>query len=926
MTVVDGSYGLRGRSTEVARLERLLGDVRAGQGQALLVRGEAGIGKSALLNHLIGRADGCRVARAAGVESEMELPFAGLHQLCGPMLDLAGRLSPVQREALEVALGQRAGGPPDRFLVGAATLTLLTEASVARPLLCVVDDGQWLDQASAQALTFAGRRLFADRVGVVFGLRDPVTLPQWQGLPELVVGGLADDAAKSLLDAVIPGRIDAHVEARIVAETRGNPLALMELPRGLTAAELAGGFARPDVRPLASQLEQNFARRVRALSPQTQCLLLTAAAEPIGDVPLLLRALAILDVPLSAAEAAEAAGLIEFGAKVRFRHPLVRSATYRAATAADRRTVHRALAEATDPAVDPDRRAWHRAHGAAGPSEDIAEELVRSAERAQGRGGVAAGAAFLQQATELTPAADQRAIRALAAARATLEAGDFATALRLLLTAGEGPPDALKEAHIDLVQAQVALFSGRTAEAASLLVAAAHRFEPLDADLARDTYLNAMSAALLAGRLAGDTGLVEVSRAARTLPRPDLGRKRDLVLEGSVAFYTDGFPAAVTRAVDAIRAFVHTQGPPDPEDVRWLGHAGVLTVHLWDSENWDVLTRRNLQIARDLGQLTELPWVLHHRVYLSLFAGEITAAEALSAESRTIMDATGAAMAPYGEICVAAWRGRSEDTSALITSCAEDSEARGEGLGVTLANFANAVLLNSLTRYGEALAPARAATAYPPELGIASWALPELVEAAARSDRPDLAADALDRLSVIAQASGTDWALGALARSKALTVTDPSAAETAYQEAVRRLGRTGLRMELARAHLLYGEWLRQKGRRQDARRQLRTAYELFTTFGADAFADRAAHELAATGEAMEQRTATARDILTGQEAHIAELARTGLTNVEIGAQLFLSRHTVDWHLRKIFTKLGITSRRQLQAVLTESAVGDGYTR
>lgn len=897
---------------ECARLDHVVAGVRSGEGQVLIVRGEAGIGKSALLEYLVGQTEGCRVARAAGVESEMELPFAGLHQLCAPMLRLSDHLPRPQRDALAVAFGLEFGGPPDRFLVGAAMLSLLSAASDRRPLLCVIDDAQWLDQASAQTLTFVGRRLFADRIGVVFAVREPVTGPEWRGFPELAVGGLTDREAGALLDAVFPGRLDEHVRDRIVSETRGNPLALIELTRGLTAGELAGGFERPDARPLTSQIEQNFARRVQALPPDTQRLLVTAAAEPVGDVPLLLRALAVLDVPVSEAAPAEAAGLIELGVRVRFRHPLVRSAANRAADPSDRRRAHLALADAIDPDRDPDRRAWHRAHGAGGPDEDVAAELVGSADRAQRRGGVAATAAFLQWATELTPEPAKRAIRALAAAQATLRAGDFETASRLLVSAGEGPVDALHQARVNLLRAQVAFLSGHGLEAPPLLLEAARRLEPLDLDLARDTYLDAISAGQFAGRLAGSTGLAEAARAARALPKPDLSRKRDLVLEGVAVLFTDGYPAAVAPAREAVRAFSGEDGAPDQDDVRWLWLASLLAVDLWDDESWEVLTARHVRIARELGDLNELPLVLNHRVMLNLFAGEISVAASLVAEIRTINDATGVGLAPYGAVCLAAWRGRQDEASALITTSRDNAVTRGEGGGVTIAHFANAVLLNGLAKYQEALASARDATAYPVELGVANWALPELVESAARSGRPDLAADGFDRLSEMVQACGTDWGLGVLARSRALLTTARSAAESAYQEAIQRLSRTRVRMDLARAHLVYGEWLRREGRRQNARGQLRTAYKMFTTAGVDAFADRAGRELAATGEAVGERAGRAGDALTAQEAHIAELASAGLTNAEIGAQMFLSRHTVEWHLRKVFTKLGITSRKQLR--------------
>ncbi|PZF82653.1 LuxR family transcriptional regulator [Jiangella anatolica] len=902
---------LRDRRLERARLDRLIADVRSGQGQVLVARGEAGIGKSALLDYLVGRADGCRIVRASGVEAEMELPFTGLHQLCGRMLDLADRLPGPQRDALAVAFGLEAGGPPDRFLVGAATLGLLSEASANQPLLCVVDDAQWLDHASAQTLTFVGRRLLADRIGMAFAVREPVDGPHWRGFPELVIGGLADHDAESLLAAVVPGRLDERIRHRIVAETRGNPLALLELPRGLTAGELAGGFERPDARPLPSLIEHTFTRRVRSLPPQTQRLLLTAAAEPVGDLPLLLRALTIQDVPVDAAAPAEADGLIELGARVRFRHPLVRSAIYRAASAAERRVVHQALADATDVDLDRDRRAWHRAHGASGPDEDVAGELARSADRAQRRGGVAAAAAFLQRATELTPDPATRATRALAAARTTMRAGGFEAAQRWLLTASDGAADPLHHAHVDLTRAQLAFAAGHSRDAPRRLLEVARRLEPLDADLARDTYLDALAAAIFAGRLAGESGVVDVARAAKAAPPPTAPRKRDLLLDGAAALFADGYPAAALPVGKAIRSFRDDDGAGQ-DDLRWLWLASALAVCLWDDESWDVLTARHVALAREAGDLTELPLVLSHRVLLDLFSGNISAAGSLVAEIRTICDATGVGLAPYSAIGLAVWRGRVDEATGLIDTSRVDAEARGEGGAVTYGYGAHAVLMNGLARYPEALASARSATAHPAELGAANLALTELFEAAVRGGgRPEEAAGALARLTEMAQAAGTDWALGLLARSNALLAAGP-AAEAHYREALERLAGTRIRMDLARTHLLYGEWLRREGRRQDARTQLRSAHGMFTAAGAAAFAERARRELAATGEVVDEHARPASEALTAQEAHVADLAGAGLTNAEIGARLFLSHHTVEWHLRKVFTKLGITSRRQLR--------------
>ena len=393
MSELQRGSGLRGRRRERDALDRLLTDVRAGQSRVLVVRGEAGIGKTALVDHLAARAAGCRVARAAGVESEMELAYAGVHQLCAPLVDRLPRLPGPQREALATALGLSGGAAPDRFLVGLAVLGLLSDAAAERPLVCLVDDAQWLDRASAQALAFVARRLLAESVALVFAVREPIDGQDLAGLPPLAVGGLDDADARALLDSAMPGRLDERVRERVVAEARGNPLALLELPRGLTVAEMAGGFALPDAGPMASRIEQSFVRQLHSLPDETRRLLLTAAAEPVGDVPLLWRAAERLGIGPDAAAPAAAAGLIELGPRVRFRHPLVRSAAYRSAEPPDRRAVHRALADATDADTDPDRRAWHRAHAATGPDEAVACELEHSSDRARGRADAHSGAA-----------------------------------------------------------------------------------------------------------------------------------------------------------------------------------------------------------------------------------------------------------------------------------------------------------------------------------------------------------------------------------------------------------------------------------------------------------------------------------------------------------------------------------------------------
>lgn len=879
-----------------------------------MVRGEPGVGKSALLEYMLGRASGCRVARAAGVQSEMELAFAGLHQLCAPMLDSAERLPGPQRDALGTAFGRSLGNPPDRFLVGLAVLGLLAEVARERPLVCVVDDAQWLDRASAQALAFVARRLGAESVALVFAARGPNEAPELTGLAELAVAGLPDDDARALLDSAIAGRLDERVRDRIVAETRGNPLALLELPRGLPAAGLAGGFGLPDARPLASRIEHSFLRRLQSLPVETQRLLLTAAAEPVGDVTLLWRAAARLGIGADAAAPAEGAGLIKLGAGVRFRHPLVRSAAYRAAGLADRQGVHRALAEATDPEADPDRRAWHRAHAAVGPDEAVAGELERSADRAQGRGGVAAAAAFLQRATELTPDPARRGARALAAAQAKFEAGAPDAAYELLAAAEIGPLDELQRARLARLRAQIVFARRRGSDAPPLLLDAAKRLEQLDEGLARETYLEALGAVIFAGRLNGRCGVREVAEAARAAPPgPQPPRLIDVLLDGLATRFTEGYVAGVPPLRRALHAFRREAGRSEDDIMRWLWLAWLVAGDLWDDETWHELATRAVRLAREVGALTVLPLALEYRAGVHVHAGEFAAASALIEESDAITQATGNAPLWYGSLLLVTWRGEEARVLQLIEAGAQDATARGEGRAIGMANYVTAVLYNGLGRYEAALASAQRACEYE-DLVFFGFSLVELVEAGARSGALEVAAAAVRQLEERTRAAGTDWALGIQARSSAM-VSNGQAAESLYREAIERLERSRIAVHLARAHLVYGEWLRRENRRLDAREQLRVACEMLSHIGAEAFAERARRELLATGETVRKRTVETRDILTAQEVQIARLAAERHTNPEIGGQLFISSRTVEYHLGKVFTKLGISSRRELRGAL-----------
>jgi DNA-binding CsgD family transcriptional regulator len=903
---------LRGRRSECAALGGLLDGVRSGRSSVLVLRGEAGMGKTALLDYAVASAADLRIVRAAGVESEMGLAFAGLHQLCGPVLDRLGRLPGPQRAALGAAFGLETGPAPDRFLVSLAVLGLLSEVAGERPLVCVVDDAQWLDRESAQVLAFAARRLVTESVLMLFAGREPGT--DFRGLPELVVAGLGADDARELLDSALRWPMDDRVREQLVAETRGNPLALLELPRGLSPGELAGGFGLPAVLPVPGRIEQDFLRRAGDLPGPTRLLLVAAAAEPTGDPVLLRRAAAQLGIPAQAAKPAAEAGLLEFGARVRFQHPLVRSAAYQSASASDRQLVHRALAEATDPQADADRGAWHRAQAAARPDEDIAVELEQSASLAQARGGLAAAAAFLERATALTPDPAQRAERALAAAEAKMLAGVFDAVPTLLGAAKTGPQDELRQARIDLVHARLAFVSDRGSDAPPLLLDTARRLERLDAGLARAAYLDTMNAARFAGRLAAPgAGAVEVARAAGAVPRPSQPlRAPDLLLDGLTACGTEGYPAGSPVLHRALSAFGREASATT--ELRWLGLAGSAAVRLWDDGQWDVLSRRHVRLAHEAGALSELPFALSSRAYLELFAGELTATAALICEARAATDATGSIFAPYGAVGLAAWRGREDEAAVLTEATIAEVTLRGEGIGITVTEWANAVLYNSLGRYDEALAAAERGSEYPDEQGPATWSLVELIEAAARTGQPERGTVALRRLVESTSAAGTDWALGVQTRSRAL-LSSGELADRLYREAIQRLGRTRVRAELARAHLLYGEWLRRQNRRVDAREQLRCGYEMLTAMGIEGFAERARRELLATGENVRKRTVETAGELTVQEAEIARLAADGHTNPEIGAKLFLSPRTVEWHLRKVFTKLGISSRKELRETL-----------
>jgi len=905
---------LVGRRAESAAVDDLLARARAGHSGALVVRGEAGIGKTAVLEHArdIGHRRGFRVESVAGVQSEAQFAFGGLHQLCGLLLDRLEVLPEPQQAALEVAFGLRVGPAPDRFLVGLAVLNLLAEVAEERGLLCLVDDAQWLDPASAQVLAFVSRRVAAERLALVFAVRDGEEgdLLPFSGIPDLRLSPLGEGDARALLTAAVRTPLDDAVRDRVVAESRGNPLALLELPRSAQPARLAGGFELPDALDVPHRIEASFHRRSSSLPAETQLFLLVAAAEPTGEVALLCRATEALGIASDAHAPAEAAGLLELGTQVRFRHPLVRSAVYRAAHAADRRRAHGALAVATDPEVDPDRRAWHRAQAVLGVDEAAAADLERSAARARARGGSAAAAAFLQRAVELTPDPADRARRALEAAQAKHEAGASDVALDLLAAAATGPVDELQAARLALLRAQIAFHTTRGGDVPGLLLDAAETLALLDPALARETYLHALDAATHAGRLARGRGLPEAAKAAHHAPPPSgPPGPADLLLDGLATRFTDGFEASVPTLQRALAALADRDSPAGDGDRRWLWLASHVAAMLWDDEALYSVACRGVRLAREAGALATLPAALNGVTYVLVLRGEVARAAELAAEEAAITEATGAPPLLNARLMLSAWGGREQETVQLYATMVAEATERGESTKIDLAQAMLATLHNGLGNYPDALA-----AALPPcehDVVFSSLALPELVEAASRAGQPERAAAAADLLDRRARASATPYGLGLAAYARALVSSGP-AAEEHYREAIERLRGCRIAAYLARAHLVYGEWLRRERRRHEAREQLRTAHQMLLDMGAEAFAERAARELRATGEHPRSRTAQPTDALTAQELHIARFVATGATSREVGAQLFLSPRTIEAHLRNIFRKLGISSRRQLK--------------
>ncbi|NKY49521.1 AAA family ATPase [Nocardia vermiculata] len=878
---------LVGRSEEIDRLLAVAGAAEQGAGGALVLRGEPGIGKSALLDHVEQALQGkFQVIRASGAEFEVELPFAALHQLCTPVSGYLDSLAAPHRDALLVAFGS-IDATPDPFRAGLATLELLATVAAERPLLCIIDDAHWMDTASASVLTFVARRIAAEPIAMVFATRDQHSTRGLDELPTLVVGGLNNESARELLAADKTLALDLRVRDRVLAEARGNPLALLELPK-------AGGFALPAASPVAGRIEQSFQTRMAELPPDSRMLLILASADPTGDPGLLWPAAQQLDLELSAASAAaEASGLVQFGTRARFCHPLARSAAYRAAEPRLRQAAHRALAAATDPATAPDRRAWHLAQATTGTDESLAAELEASASRAQARGGVAAAAAFLERAAELSLDPGRRVTRTLAASRATLAAGRVAAAADLLASIDVETLDDSQRSCVDLLRGQIAFVGGADGyvRGPELILRAAQRIAVSDPQTSREHFVTALDMGLVVGRAAGV--MDRVLEAARSAP-PAAGAQ-DL-LDALMLLHDKGHHAGVP----ALRQVL------EGEDAGWARFPALATVlagELWDLELHTTIVEWLVRSGRDTGSPMTIRLGLSQAALSAVFVGDFGQAMASIAEEEAIADAAGDVPQLYPKVHLAALRGRRREVLDLHSEVMD----RGTGQLTANAHWAMAVLYNGLGEYPAALDAARHAVAGG-DLFLTGLALSELVEAAVRCDADEIARHALDSLLERTGPAGTGFARGVAAGARALVGNT----EDDHLEALAQLTQTPLAPHLARTHLRYGEWLRRAGRRRDAREHLRTAHEQLSKIGMEAFTRRAADELRATGEVARSRSEHTYTQLTMQEMHIAREVAAGATSKEVATRLFLSPRTVDAHLRNIFRKLGITSRRQLR--------------
>jgi DNA-binding CsgD family transcriptional regulator len=906
---------LVGRSEECAALYGLLESARQGLSGTLVIRGDAGIGKTALIDEAIKAADDFLVVRFTGVESEHDLAFAALHRLLTPILHQIARLPTPQRDALNSALGLTSGPPADRFLVGLGVISLAANAArAAKRLLCVIDDAQWVDRESLDALAFWGRRIHAEGIALVFAERDESPSPSpLDGFAQLHVGGLQDEAARTLVLSDARLHLDREVLDRIVADMGGNPLALLELATRRTPEQIISAVTAPLPLPLGERLEAHYMRQVRALPVETQMVLLLVAAESSGDAKFLRKVATLLGTTVDAAEAAEAAGLLSLDSPVKFRHPLIRAAVYGGARPADRRAVHRALAAATDDEGDVDRMAWHLAAATIGGDEEVAVVLERSADRAGVRGGHNARAALLTRAAELTPDPESAARRRVDAAAAALAGGSPVQTHALLELASPNLLDPTICAIAKRLEGSAWILTGHTAIAAPILLSAGEALLQTNTRVGRDTLLEALQAAFLSGHLGeANDGIARAVAKAASSPNLE-DTVADRLLDSLALYVTSGYVAAVEHFRSAIAAMLSDDVPPE-QLIRWSVLGSSLTRALWDQDAHDQFMRRVAHVTRERGALPFLAVALEACATSEMWAGHFSAADAHVEDAIDVYAAAGFGTVSRGIVGLdlAASRGRidvAKEKAGVVMMVAREL---GMGSSENVVDRSLVVLALGTGEYADALKHASALFDRDP-LPLGNEVLPDMIEAAVRTGDLVAASKAMERIAERAPASGTPWAMGLLARSRALLAEDEE--EPLYRESIELLGSTRMVMETARSHLLFGEWLRRQGRRIEARDELRIAFEMFDTMGAEAFAGRSRVELLATGEHARRRNFETATDLTPQEAHVARLAADGHTNGEIAARMYISASTVEYHLHKVYRKLDVTSRRRLKEAI-----------